>query len=289
MNMSSEACRPDTPPPPGEPAQVGCESPTVWSAPPPEEELYLLRFYRTVLAFFFLAAAASAQEKFTPISSAGDQFTFIRIQFDSMEPGWGNGGWAHDYPDAEINFLRGVTRLSEIRIQAEPAVLRLDSDLIFEFPFLYLVEIGRDGGPDFTAKEVENLKEYLLRGGFLLIDDFKGDAGWQVFRQAFQKIFPDSRWLRLDSSHTVFHIFYDIDGAQRIPGIYFLHGSPPPDHLNPENWAILDSKGRIMILVNWNSDMGDGWEHTYDGDYPTKYANLAYRLGINYLLYALTH
>ena len=113
-----------------------------------------------------------------------------------MGKGWGNGGWAHDYPDAEINFLRGVTRLSGIHIHAEPAVLRLDDDRIFEFPFLYLVEIGLDGGPNFTEKEVENLREYLLR---------------------------------------------------------------------------------------------DGWEHTYESDYPTKYANLAYRLGINYLLYALTH
>ena len=159
----------------------------------------MLRFYGIVLAFCFFAATTSAQENFTQIGSAGDEFTFIRIQFDSMGQGWGRGGWAHDYPEAEINFLRGVTRLSGI------------------------------------------------------------------------------------------HIYYDIDGAQRIPGIYFLHGNAPSDHMNTENWAILDDEGRIMILINWNSDMGDGWEHTYDADYPTKYANLAYRLGINYLVYALTH
>jgi len=251
--------------------------------------LPLLRFYGIILVFCFFAATTSAEENFTQIGSAGDEFTFIRIQFDAMGLGWGNGGWAHDYPAAEINFLRGVTRLSGIHIQAEPAVLRLDDDRIFEFPFLYLVEIGLDGGPNFSEKEVENLREYLLRGGFLLIDDFKGKAGWQVFRQAFQQIFPDNQWIKLDPGHTVFHIYYDIDGAQRIPGIYFLHGNAPSDHMNPENWAILDGKGRIMILINWNSDMGDGWEHTYDADYPTKYANLAYRLGINYLVYALTH
>jgi hypothetical protein len=255
-----------------------------------KSQLLLLGFYGMVLAFFcFFAATTSAQENVTKIGSAGDEFTFIRIQFDAMGQGWGNGGWAHDYPDAEINFLRGVTRLSGIHIHAEPAVLRLDDDRIFEFPFLYLVEIGRDGGPDFSEKEIENLREYVLRGGFLLIDDFKGKAGWQVFRQVFQQIFPYSQWIKLDPSHSVFHIFYDIDGAQRIPGIYFLHGNAPSDHMNPENWAILDGKGRIMILINWNSDMGDGWEHTYDADYPTKYANLAYRLGINYLVYALTH
>jgi hypothetical protein len=203
----------------------------------------MLRFYGIVLAFCFFAATTSAQENFTQIGSAGDEFTFIRIQFDAM---------GHDYPEAEINFLRGVTRLTGIHIYAEPAVLRFDDDRIFEFPFLYLVEIGLDGGPDFSEKEVENLREYLLRGGFLLIDDFKGKTGWQVFRQAFQQIFPDSPWIKLDPNHTVFHIFYDIDGAQRIPGIYFLHGNAPSDHMTPENWAILDDKGRIMILINWN-------------------------------------
>jgi hypothetical protein len=249
----------------------------------------LLQFYITVLALCFFSGSSLAQEKPAPFGAAGDEFTFIRVQFDSMGRDWDSVGWAHDYPEAEINFLRGVTRLTGIHIHAEPAVLRLDDDRIFEFPFLYLVEIGRDGGPDFSEKEVENLREYTLRGGFILIDDFKGSAGWQAFRQVFRQIFPDNRWIKLDPSHTVFHIFYDIDGAQRIPGIYFLHGNVPSDHMNPENWAILDGKGRVMILINWNSDMGDGWEHTYDEYYPTKYANLAYRLGINYLVYALTH
>ena len=166
-----------------------------------------MRCLLLILACCFFVVTASAQENFSPIGSAGDEFTFIRVKFDSKRQGWGSGAWAHDYPDAEINFLRGVTRLSEIHIHAEPAVLRLDDDRIFEFPFLYLVEIGRDGGPDFSEREVENLREYLLRGGFLLIDDFKGEAGWQVFRQVFQEIFPDSQWIKLDPNHTVFHIY----------------------------------------------------------------------------------
>jgi len=249
----------------------------------------LLRFCGIVLTCCFFTTTACAEENITGIGSAGDEFSFIRIQFDAVEKGWGYAGWAHDYPAAELNFLRGVTRLSNIPIHSEPAVLRLDDDRIFEFPFLYLVEIGMDGGPSFSEKEMVNLREYLLRGGFLLIDDFKGKAGWLAFRQAFQKIFPNNKWVKLDPTHPVFHVFYDINGAQRIPGIYSLHGNIPSDQMNPENWAILDYEGRIMVLINWNSDMGDGWEHTYNVNYPTKYANLAYRLGINYLVYALTH
>jgi hypothetical protein len=249
----------------------------------------LLRFYGVIIACCFFAVYASAQESLAQIGSAGDEFTFIRVQFHSKRQPWESRAWAHDYPAAETNFLRGVSRLSRIHIHNDPAVLRLDDERIFEYPFLYLVEIGLDGGPDFSEREVENLREYLLRGGFLLIDDFKGEEGWQIFHRLFKEIFPDFQWIKLDPNHGIYHIYYDIDGAQRIPGIYFLHGNAPYDHMNPENWAIVDDSGRIMILINWNSDMGDGWEHTYDEIYPTKYANLAYQLGINYLLYALTH
>ena len=137
------------------------------------------------LFFVFLPLPPPPKKTLRKLVRQEMNLLFIRIQFDAMGQGWGNGGWAHDYPDAEINFLRGVTRCSGIHIHAEPAVLRLDDDRIFEFPFLYLVEIGRDGGPDFSEKEIENLREYVLRGGFLLIDDFKGKAGWQVFRHNF--------------------------------------------------------------------------------------------------------
>jgi hypothetical protein len=106
------------------------------------KELSLERFCGIAFVLCLFAAATAAQEILAQVGSAGDKFTFIRIQFDAMIKGWGNDGWAHDYPDAEINFLRGVTRLSDIHINAEPAVLRLDDDRIFEFPFLYLVEFG---------------------------------------------------------------------------------------------------------------------------------------------------
>jgi hypothetical protein len=131
----------------------------------------LLSFCGIIIACIFFAVTTYAQENISEIGTVGDEFTFIRIQFDEIEKGWGNGGRAHDYPAAERNFLRGVKRLSHIHFHPEPAALRLDDDRIFEFPFLYLVEIGMGGGPDFSEKEVANLREYLLRGGFLLIDD----------------------------------------------------------------------------------------------------------------------
>jgi hypothetical protein len=109
------------------------------------------------------------------------------------------------------------------------------------------------------------------------------------FLYRFLKNFPDRELIELNPDHEIFHTFYDIDGAQMIPGRGGRQGFGQAGMNNASNHAILDDNGRVMVLVNWNSDMGDGWEHTYDQWYPTEYANSAYRLGINYLIYSLTH
>jgi len=238
------------------------------------------------------------------LDEAGDAFTFVRIQYDTAGGGWGGsrgsfrGGygrrgprltWAVDYPDADENFIRGIRRLSHIHVNKEPIVLRLDDDRIFEHPFLYMLEMGRNGGPLFTDKEIKNLREYLLRGGFLFIDDFWGTWEWDNFYRAFVQVFPHRPIVELDRDHQIFHCFYDIDGPQMIPAIFNIGNYPEQNVDVALNRAVLDDDGRVMVLINWNSDIGDGWEHTYHPAYPTKYANLAYRLGINYLIYAMTH
>jgi hypothetical protein len=152
-----------------------------------------------------------------------------------------------------------------------------------------MLEMGRNGGPKFTEKEIKNLREYLLRGGFLFIDDFWGTWEWDNFYRAFVKIFPERFLVELDKDHQIFHCFYDINGPQMIPAISNIYNYPEQDIDIAINRAVLDDDGRVMVLVNWNSDIGDGWEHTYHPAYPTKYANMAYRLGINYLIYAMTH
>ncbi len=247
-----------------------------------------MKVFFSFILFLSFSGFIFAQTLSNKIGAAGDEFTFIRIQYDSvggdLEDFGGWDTWSIDYPDADFNFLRGVTRLTNVHINAEPAVLRLDDDRIFEYPFLYMLELGRNGGPAFSEKAIHNLREYLLRGGFVLVDDFWGEYQWDVFERAFSRIFPDRPMVKLEKDHQIFHIFYDIDGAQRIPGRGFWNPDAPP-----VNRAILDDEGRVMVLINWNSDMGDGWEHTYDPGYPTQYANLAYQLGINYLIYAMTH
>lgn len=237
-----------------------------------------------------LLQVAIGQESDNDLYDVGGEFAFARVQYDSYyDGGWYGGPWATDFPAADENFLRGVARLTNVRVMSQPIVLRFDSDEIFDYPFLYALEMGRNGGLSLSPAELDNLREYLLRGGFLLIDDFWGERQWDAFYTDFSRIFPDRELIELNPDHEIFHTFYDIEGAQMIPGRGGRQGFGQAGMNNASNHAILDDNGRVMVLVNWNSDMGDGWEHTYDQWYPTEYANSAYRLGINYLIYSLTH
>jgi len=249
---------------------------------------------RSILLLILLLTASPisvhAQIDQPDLYDIGGEFAFVRIQYDSYYSGGFYGGpWATDFPAADENFLRGVARLSNVRVMEKPIVLRFDDDEIFNYPFLYALEMGRNGGISLSPIEIENLREYLLRGGFLLVDDFWGEQQWDAFYQDFSKLFPDREIIQLDSSHEIYHTFYDIDGAQMIPGRGGRRGFGQAGMDNASNHAILDDDGRVMVLINWNSDMGDGWEHTFDQWYPTQYANSAYQLGINYLIYSLTH
>ena len=247
-----------------------------------------------VLNLLFAGTVASAQSgtDFKPDYDAGGEFNFVRVQYDSYfggRGGYGYGPWSIDFPDADQNFLRGVSRLTNVRVMSDPIVLRLDDEQIYDYPFLYVVEVGQGGGIGLDAQETMSLREYLLRGGFLLIDDFWGQEEWDNFYASFSQVFPDREIVELSADHEIFHVYYDIDGPTMIPALYRTdeYGERGIDHAS--NHAILDDNGRVMVLINWNSDMGDGWEHTYHPAYPTGYANSAYQLGINYLMYAMTH
>ena len=249
---------------------------------------------------FCIFASANAQV-YPPLSTQQEgikdlgydeagEVIFVRVQFDTYYgQGFGYGAWSIDFPDADMNFLRGVSRLTNIRVKTEPIVLRIDDEEIFDYPFLYMLEVGQAGGLILDPAETQNLREYLLRGGFLLIDDFWGQRQWDNFYAAFSQVFPDREIVELKPDHEIFHVYYDIDGPQMIPALYRSddYGEQGIDYAS--NHAILDDEGRVMVLINWNSDMGDGWEHTYHPAYPTRYANSAYRLGINYLMYSMTH
>ena len=242
------------------------------------------------LILLFNSSISSAQVDLEDLYDIAGEFAFVRMQYTSyFNGGWRGGPWLTDFPAADENFLRGVARLTNVRVMSKPITLRFDDEELFDYPFLYALEMGRNGGLSMSPREIENLREYLLRGGFLLIDDFWGVQQWDAFYRDFSLIFPDRELIELLPNHEIYHMFYDIDGAQMIPGRGGRQGYGQRGIDVASNHAVLDDDGRIMVLINWNSDMGDGWEHTYDRWYPTEYANSAYQLGINYLIYSLTH
>ena len=148
-------------------------------------------------------------------------------------------------------------------------------------------------GPNFTEAELQALREFMLRGGFVLLDDFWGEAHLQDFQMEMARLFPEREVVELGVDHEIFHTFYDITAFPQVPGraVTWNYGQFNLDdpQFPPAVYAILDDEGRVMLVANLNSDMGDGWEHTFHEYYPTFYSNEAYRLGINYLIYAFTH
>jgi hypothetical protein len=237
------------------------------------------------------------------------EFTWVRGRYTNYGGGRGGGGfgfgrrggwWDTDYPDSDENFLRGVQRYTNIDTNPRNHDwLELTDPRLFEHMFLYMnwkrVPIGSTfSGPNFTPEEIEALREFMFRGGFVMVDDFWGDAHLEDMQMEIAKIFPERELVQLDTSHEIFHIFFDIDEVAQVPGRmvtwdrggYFNLDDP---NYPPTVYAILDDDGRVMMVANYNTDLGDGWEHTFYEPYPTKYTNEAYKIGINFLIYAFSH
>ncbi|MDT8427140.1 MAG: DUF4159 domain-containing protein [Pseudomonadales bacterium] len=209
------------------------------------------------------------------------------------------GWWDTDYPDAESNFLRGVQRYTNIDTHSKSYEwMDLTDPRLYEHTFLYMnmkrVPIGTlYSGPNFNPEEIEALREFMFRGGFVMVDDFWGEEHWQDFLLEIAKLFPERELVRLDTQHEIFHTFFDVNEVAQVPGrmvtwdggVFNLDDPAYP----PSVHAILDDDGRVMFVANFNTDLGDGWEHTFYERYPTHYTNEAYKLTINYLIYAFTH
>ena len=232
------------------------------------------------------------------------EFTWVRGQYTNHrggQYGFRRGGWWDtDYPDSDENFLRGVMRYTNIDTNPKNhKFIQLTDPRLFEHIFLYMnwkrVPIGSSmSGPNFNPEEIEALREFMFRGGFVLVDDFWGPPHLDDMFMEMQKIFPDREIVQLDTGHEIFHMFFDINELAQVPGRMvtwdfggFMNIDDPK--YPPEVYAVLDDDGRVMMVANYNTDLGDGWEHTFYERYPTKYTNEAYKIGINFLIYAFSH
>ena len=208
------------------------------------------------------------------------------------------GYWTMDYPRSDRHLLAGVRRLTRIDSRSTEQVVELDgSGEVNNWPMLYGVEVGHWLLPEDQAQQ---LRDFLLRGGFFMVDDFHGDqpyhdvfSEWQVFLASMSKVFPDRPIEDIPDNDPIFHTIYDLQDRFQVPGAQFLETGITYEAgatgIQPHWRCIRDEKGRIMVAICHNMDLGDAWEHSDNPLYPEKYASLAYRIAMNYFIYDLTH
>ena len=223
-----------------------------------------------------------------------DVFTFVRVRYGG---GYGRRGgrWDTDYPDADLNFSYRLQELTSLQTDPYGKVIELSDEKLFDYPFLYLIEPGRMWLED---AEVENLRRYLLNGGFLMVDDFWGDYEWDNFYQNIKRVFPDREPVELPLEHEIFHCVYDLKRKPQIPSIHsdwesgYTTDRPwDPSAVEVHYRGIFDDKGRMMVIICHNTDVGDGWEReglsqAYFKQFSEKWS---YPMGINIVVYAMTH
>jgi hypothetical protein len=212
------------------------------------------------------------------------EFVFARVRFTSNGPGRGPGydhrtpGWSHDYPNSEEHILGIASEVTNINLNKESHVIvDLDSPDLFKYPFAYFSEVGE---MTLTDKEVVNLREYLNRGGFIIMDDFDSPS-FNWFTREMQKVFPQREFVKLTASHPLFSTFYGIDNIDL---------DPPYEQPGKSGFmGYHDERGRMLIVGNVNNDLGDYWEWIDQPQYPLPPGTAALRFGVNYLLYGMTH
>ena len=230
-----------------------------------------------------------------------DIFTFARIRYSSgyggggYGRGYGGGNWRTDYPDSDLNFSFRLQQLTSMEVDPEGIILELTDPELVNYPFIYIVEPGR---LVFSEEEVECLRRYLLNGGFLMVDDFWGEAEWDNFYYEIKRVFPDREPVEVGLSHPIFHAVFDLKERPQIPNIGLaLRGRydgitwEREDARQVHYKAIYDKNGRMMAFICHNTDLGDGWEEEgVDEWYFHEFSEKsAYPLGINIVFYAMTH
>jgi uncharacterized protein DUF4159 len=258
-------------------------------------------FVRTFAASLSLAAACLGQEsadapiplpvkKKEDLKFKHDTFTFVRVQFSSYGRQRGSGDWATDYPDSDVNLTARAAEDTGLKTNPKGKVLKLTDPDLKKYPFLYLIEPGQLA---LSEAEVVGLREYLQDGGFLMVDDFWGEAEWTNFEEQFRRVFPDRPLKELPIEHPIFHCFYDLKAKPQVPSIHaFANGQTTEraDGLEPHYRGLTDDKGRLLALICHNTDLGDGWERaSVDPKYFQEMSQRrAYPMGVNVVVYALT-
>ena len=229
------------------------------------------------------------------------EWAFARLMYPPTRGGFGfgyrGGGdwregysiWTQDYPRADRHFAQAIRRLTRVHVRSVEQPVNLDDgDDVFNWPWLYAVQVGQW---NLTDAEANKLREYLLRGGFFMVDDFWGEYQWQVFMQSMRRIFPERAVVDIPDEDPILHTIYDLRERYQVPGARYLQtGTTEKCQGCPARWrAIYDDNGRVMVAMSFDSDLGDSWEWADDPRYDEKFSALSIRIGANYIVYAMSH
>ena len=252
-------------------------------------------FWLGLLVGLLLNPVGASEQPQAPVTTLPPhEFYFTRgIYSEDFDDGDQSGGrWAVDYPKADRQFLVGLRRLSLVDAYADANAIELTDPQLRRRPFLYMLEVG---SMQLDEVEIIALRDYLLAGGFLVIDDFWGSWAWENLVQQMQQVFPDRSIIDVPAEHPVFHVFYDIDKVLQVPnlrnGIDSESGGSTHEYdgIQPHVRGIFDDEGRLMVLINWNTDLGDAWEWADHPKYPLRFSTYAFKIGINFVIYAMTY
>ena len=210
------------------------------------------------------------------------RFTFLRLRYGPPIPFQSQrAAWSHDYPTGERHFMKILNEISYLAPHVEESnILALDDLELFKYPLAYMAEPGRWF---MTDKEAATFRAYLLKGGFVIFDDFRS-YDWNNFEAQMQRVLPEGRFVDLDASSPIFHTFFEINNLDIVPQ-YYDRGTPVFRGIFEGN----DPKKRMMVMVNYNTDISEYWEWSDTGFKPIDESNEAYKLGVNYIMYGMTH
>ena len=216
-----------------------------------------------------------------------DQFVFARLIYNGRIPGYYKN-WYTDYPKADHQLMMGIKRLTNLDIADKERAIPVNDPSLFKYPLVYSSE------PEqmvLTEEDAAIMREYLQRGGFWILDDFWGTTEWDIMEYEMKKVLPDGVFKDVPPDHEIFHIFYDIPRLVQVPSLAYVYTgiTYEKDGFKPELKGIWDEHGRLMVVINHNTDLGDAYEWADEPQYANIFGGYAYRVAINTFLYALTH
>ena len=216
-----------------------------------------------------------------------NQIVFARLIYRGRIPAYFKN-WYTDYPKGDQLLIQGLKRLTTLDIADEGRVVAINDPGLFQYPLVYSSEVGQ---MVLNNEDAAIMREYLLRGGFWFMDDFWGTTEWASMQAQLKKVFPEFEIKDIPTTHPLFHSFFDVNKVMQVPSLaYVYYGvTYEQDGFEGECKGLFDEKGRLMVVINHNTDLGDAYEWADNPEYPMAFTGYAYRHALNIILYAMSH